>query len=263
MLETSLKKSKWRTNEMVEYLNSLPGEHNFKLEYIEAIDMAIKKELRSRQNFINGKYLLNQEKHLAASATPLNQRIANVANNILCRGDILINKEMVALYKKAKSNAPTNPIFKHTKKVSVSKNIAEIMTMLHGNRTFTRLEAATIGRAINKEQYSRAIISKNEDSSFGLKTRVTKTYRTKAGKRELNKRVASIANQDLFLSDLDDNAITGDIVRLFKYAREVEYEKRCNKCSWRLKKVRKSRGFNEETGERLPDKEHETVDILT
>ena len=112
----------------------------------------------------------------------------------------------------------------------VSKRIMEYMNGM-SNKKFSIEEVKAIKSSMYKEKQDR-----------DLKQIIINT-RSLKGKRELNERVARIAN-----SILASNLIESQHVHLYKMCQLEEFTDRTGKCAWGFKHVRKSLGFDEVTG---------------
>lgn len=114
-------------------------------------------------------------------------------------------------------------------KGTVTENILAYMNSM-GKKTFTYIQVSKIAEAITQEYFER----KAEGSSINVKSR--------KGKRQLNERIAAIANQGL------NNLVTAEDVHLYKVCRAEEYSNRTGRCAFGFKDTRKRLGYDPETG---------------
>lgn len=115
-------------------------------------------------------------------------------------------------------------------KGQVSKNIMEYMNAM-STKQFSYVHVSCIANSIKVEYYDRKL--------KGLEIKV----KTKAGKTELNKRVADIVNKRLGIKN-----ITPDDIKLYKNCFAEEYANRTGKCAWGFKELRQRLGYDPETG---------------
>ena len=119
----------------------------------------------------------------------------------------------------------------------VRVNIQEYMNS-RSQKVFSIHEVCAIANSISNEFYDRK------------KKGIVINGKTEAGKKELNQRIATMANARL---GVFNDSIRADDVRLYKRSFAAEYTDRTGRCAWGFKEVRERLGFDPDTGRELQE----------